>query len=879
MSRKTRPIPPWILLVAPLVLLLAGEAHAFEPGIHKDITREGMATISTTVDGGRVITFTDEAVEQAADANWDTDIGPGFFVGENHFTEEDFNASSQRLRNLKEAVVTTVIGTDPDGDAARRSLGTALHTVQDFYAHSNWIERSEPGINQSLGRSVLTDPPASVAICPDDPESLPADGGAILTTAYYIGLLGCGPIPINGKCYHGGPGGCDGIHKDNLGRPFHAPARSQAVTATVDYIEQILDDPRMDDEAKKCLLGITSGTLGMVIDDTGSMGSEISQVKAQVGRIVDRVRGTDDEPKQYLLVRFGDPDVGPPFATGDADDFLARVNGLFPSGGGDCPELSNRALLQALGRSKAGSSLFLFTDASAKDGHLAPLVTAGALLKRIKITPLLTGSCSPIDPSYLDIAEQTGGQLFVLGRSEVGDVFDLVEPQLGGSFVTLLLARDELTAELERYSFPVDSTIERLTVSASLSSLDSFRLLRPSGAAVLDGEPGVEISRVGQGRIVSVQTPETGTWSIEVAGSGTLSVAANANSPLDLFRFRFVERVNPIHRALAPIAGQPVVDTTPLGLAEMLGDFHAVDFELVDRAGAHLGDLDLLLGDPDASQRGYVGHVDLPSVPFRVVAHGSDSAGHRFQRTYPGLFRAQTVIVEPPPTPAAVATGQTVELTFTVTNLGPTDSFELLAADDRGVASRITPSSVSLATGESQEFVVVLELPEDLDGDVPLLLTATAVSFSDPNVRNSAALLVPLVTNRPPDCSAADDAHVELWPPDHGMVEVDLGTESGVTDPDGDAVTFEALSITQDEPVDGPGDGATAPDGTGLGGPVVSVRAERSGKGNGRVYRIGFRATDEQGATCDGALMVSVPHSRNGTAAVDDGTVHDSTAP
>ena len=126
-------------------------------------------------------------------------------------------------------------------------------------------------------------------------------------------------------------------------------SRRIAVQASTDYVQSILDDPAVagDDLAKKCLLGVANGTLGMVIDDTGSMGPEIGQVKNQVTQIVNRVRGTDDEPKQYLLVRFGDPSVGPPSTTSDPDLFLSRVNSLFPSGGGDCPELAFNGLLVA----------------------------------------------------------------------------------------------------------------------------------------------------------------------------------------------------------------------------------------------------------------------------------------------------------------------------------------------------------------------------------------------------------------------------------------------------------------------------------------------------------------------------------------------------
>lgn len=47
-------------------------------------------------------------------------------------------------------------------------------------------------------------------------------------------------------------------------------------------------------------------------------------------------------------------------------------------------------------------------------------------------------------------------------------------------------------------------------------------------------------------------------------------------------------------------------------------------------------------------------------------------------------------------------------------------------------------------------------------------------------------------------------------------------------------------SIQQDEPTTGLGGGDTPVDGAGVNTAQASVRAERSGKGNGRVYSIAF---------------------------------------
>jgi hypothetical protein len=133
------------------------------------------------------------------------------------------------------------------------------------------------------------------------------------------------------------------------------------------------------------------------------------------------------------------------------------------------------------------------------------------------------------------------------------------------------------------------------------------------------------------------------------------------------------------------------------------------------------------------------------------------------------------------------------------------------------------------------------------------------------------------LANNPPDCSAAAPSVDTLWSPNHKFVAVNV---LGVTDPDGDPVTITIDGIRQDEPVNGLGDGDTSPDGAGVGTDTASVRAERAGNGNGRVYTIDYTAMDDKGATCSGDVTVSVPKNQGKHgAAVDDGPTFDSTTP
>jgi hypothetical protein len=98
---------------------------------------------------------------------------------------------------------------------------------------------------------------------------------------------------------------------------------------------------------------------------------------------------------------------------------------------------------------------------------------------------------------------------------------------------------------------------------------------------------------------------------------------------------------------------------------------------------------------------------------------------------------------------------------------------------------------------------------------------------------------------------------------------------TGATDPDGDVVTLTVTGVTQDEPLNGLGDGDTSPDATpGPASNQVNLRAERSGTGDGRVYRIGFSGSDGRGGSCTGTATVGVPHDQGkGNTPIDSGGI------
>ncbi len=99
-----------------------------------------------------------------------------------------------------------------------------------------------------------------------------------------------------------------------------------------------------------------------------------------------------------------------------------------------------------------------------------------------------------------------------------------------------------------------------------------------------------------------------------------------------------------------------------------------------------------------------------------------------------------------------------------------------------------------------------------------------------------------------------------LWPPNHKYVTV-VPTITVNDDFDPNPVVT-LVSVVSNEPDDGLGDGDTPddivinPDGT------FSLRAERSGTGNGRIYTITYEATDACGNSTQATATVTVPHSQ-----------------
>ena len=322
--------------------------------------------------------------------------------------------------------------------------------------------------------------------------------------------------------------------------------------------------------------------------------------------------------------------------------------------------------------------------------------------------------------------------------------------------------------------------------------------------------------------------------------------------------------------------------------------------------------------------------LTFTDIPPSLAAH---SLPPGITITAGGVIAGSPQIVGAYPVTIAVSDGHggvaTTSFTWSVTNVAPvfvnppaaefsipnTPLAVQLAATDADVDA-LTFAATGLPTGLSITPGGLISGTPTAEGAFPVTLTV-----SDPWGGSATRSLTWTVSsNRPPICDAATATPNLLWPPDHKFVAIGI---QGVSDPDGNPFTIAVTRIVQDEPTasgrgsdddrgwgdddrrsgnDGHGSGDddrgwgrnddrgrgdddhgstngsghTDIDGIGVGTPQASVRAERDGTGDGRVYEIRFTATDSFGASCSGAVFVGVPHDRH-DAPVDSQVRYDST--
>ncbi|MDP2137115.1 MAG: FG-GAP-like repeat-containing protein [Candidatus Didemnitutus sp.] len=201
--------------------------------------------------------------------------------------------------------------------------------------------------------------------------------------------------------------------------------------------------------------------------------------------------------------------------------------------------------------------------------------------------------------------------------------------------------------------------------------------------------------------------------------------------------------------------------------------------------------------------------------------------------------------------------------TFTVTVVDTTAPVLSVPANQTIEAASAAGAVANFSATATDAVGVTTITYSAASGSIFGLGTSTVTVTAKDAAGNSAtgSFTITVQDTTAPVISSVTPSISSIWPPNHKMVPIKVTAVSsdsvGIT-------SLKIISVTSNEPDNGLGDGDTANDIEITGDMTVNLRAERSGKGNGRIYTITVEAKDAAGNASTKTTTVSVPKSQKG---------------
>uniref|UniRef100_A0A0K8RUU1 Protein G7c-like n=1 Tax=Crotalus horridus TaxID=35024 RepID=A0A0K8RUU1_CROHD len=777
------------------------------------------------------------AIAEVANANAAMDFGnttrddPVF-----HFDSELIHSANSWLLHVRKEILQAVHS--EQYGIARKKLGQLLHSLQDFYSHSNWVELGNERILLHLvqpGHEIPSVAEAGIRTCHDCSEwtckENLLDNLAVLTTGYY----GSHPEKPIGKCSHGGrfdesrhqePRG--GINKDSASSFFsphhylHQKAALLAQEASIHFLEKLWREIGSREFMRLLDISPTAG-LSFVMDTTGSMGEEISAAKFQAREIIERRQGTPQQPDFYLLVPFHDPSFGPVSKTSDPEEFWKVLDTISPLGGGDEPEMCLSALELALQNSPPYSEIFVFTDASAKDAHLKNSVESLIQEKKCKVTFLITEDPSKtrtkretLAPNrfdlYVHLAESSGGQIIFTDNDNIRRMAEIIgESSL--SSVTLFryqkgnVLRSKGTQrrtkkqapQLVKHQFWIDSLVDHVVVTIQ-GSVEFFEIRDPTDRFQTDATihgPLAKIQSIGGIYRAFLSAPvHPGEWTLKLRSKGHYSVYIQGQSTLD-FLYYFAVPADGRHPGLfrldsPPVEGLPTyLVVMAVGLNQIKSGFVQLQSVNLEARTGSLGELKLQRG----ANRTDLFMTELPPTlstanSFSIVVHGVDGEGQKLERSAPQVATVTGSLLElSRETP--VFPGKHVSISWKITNPGAPKSYGLKVITLPRIPADISNARLQLDFNQTGTGQIFLNIPDTaLPGSlITITLQANSLNPSaEPDFAHIDLLVMPqpqVETTTPPVCNVTSSEN-SCGPPQspchsqHWAVTLQIWDKAGI---------------------------------------------------------------------------------------------------
>ncbi|CAF1439252.1 unnamed protein product [Rotaria magnacalcarata] len=632
-----------------------------------------------------------------------------------HFDGETFDDGALLISRRFDAAISNA--NSAEYEKSRVEFGSLLHTVQDFYSHSNWIEIGYGEPNNGIGKYEVLGKYASkeMRTCVDCVGTSCRSNivrsilqGNVLTSGYFslnpVGsILGTKPKPF-GKCSHGGlldvttftdaKGG--GINKDTL-TSVHGHLHQEAASVAYDATKQILHEfwKRVGDEPFGQFLGlseslrnISSSSLIIVMDTTGSMASYIAMAKQIAISIVDSHQTLEYKPSNYILSPFNDPTWGPLTTSLTPQQFTNEISKLTATGGGDGPELYYHGILDALQVCEIGSSLYAFTDAPAKDAYLKSQVVQLAKDKRVTITLFYARSSQKrqtgnIETKVTDVIEDltiidgndlssiTGGIIMGVNAQSLSVTQDYIINRLDiHKLKSIVFARGDRL----NLTFYVDSSMKTLRIEVTSSyalTTAGLRLTKSSGE-ILTPIPSSQTPYVFI-YTVPLEQSDVGEWNIFSPITVVHNIQLNAISNISCsatLQKQLVDSSSDLN--FVALTGRPIQDEKDLFVLTICdnlpSDLITGEVHLMDtKSGSSISEI---LTPIRVSPNGFLSRISVPRDDFRLktVVHLKD--GSLIQRQEKRIISPTSIALSIDNQPYYVLLNETVSMNYTLYNYG-----------------------------------------------------------------------------------------------------------------------------------------------------------------------------------------------------------------
>ncbi|PFX21151.1 von Willebrand factor A domain-containing protein 7 [Stylophora pistillata] len=443
-------------------------------------------------------------------------------------------------------------------------------------------------------------------------------------------------------------------------------------------------------------------SLMFAIDTTGSMGEEIQAAKNIAIDIINYPRNAS--VTNYILSPFNDPYPVKSAAIvkeqSNAGEFVKAINALKAYGGGDCPEYTFKGMLEALNlMPEWGSPMYVFTDAGPKDAsdlHIEEVkFLAGSAELGVTINFFTTGFChTHLHSAFKDLAELTSGQtISLINDGELKKLSNLTATVLDGTS-TVSMGRSSSRRKKKRslknttpsrYNFPIDESIEKLTITVSTTR----RRTNGQGITLTDPD-NIEISAeklsLSQISVYQINHPKRGDWTLVVSGDHEFQVKSSSETNVD-FEVYFITRIRVRGRQTTEVPiSNPVVGKLNKMLITVAGseklNTSSLHLQLITPEGAGISGVTLQTTDNVHFTASF---TPLTSQPFKLRLSGITRVGNTFERISRQKIKPSRTLlrVKYASNDYTLPLGRVTFVHFQICNFGATEYFDVKVVKDR----------------------------------------------------------------------------------------------------------------------------------------------------------------------------------------------------